>query len=176
MKSWTIRPISASHPASKAHQEFAVEIDLPKACVSNPIAFNDGDHFFCVYRIAPIQQARAGQISTSDVKKIAIIQSDSCWDMRFGYPNDDAISGHRLYDKGLSASTTVEVLNSSWIAGMEKANRVHHNHHADLFSDLRHFIIQFHDTMLEFIAKDLEVFTADGPERPLFKQIVSQTI
>ena len=48
----------------------------------------------------------------------------------FGSPNDEALSGHPLYGRGLEAYGAGEVLNSSWIRELERANRVHPMHDA----------------------------------------------
>lgn len=74
--------------------------------------------------------------------------------MRFGYPNEEALEGHRLYRRGLRRYSGFEVCNSSWIDAMEKQNQVHHLHNKQLYSGLRHFIFTFHDSTLEFTSDE----------------------
>ncbi|UVK46038.1 hypothetical protein BPNPMPFG_001637 [Mesorhizobium sp. AR07] len=88
---------------------------------------------------------------------VAILTADPYLAFQFGPPNDEAISGHRLYALGLRPYEGFEVINSSWIASLEKANRV-----PDLFSGYRHFILTFHDSTLEFIAKDFSTSFREG--------------
>ena len=54
-------------------------------------------------------------------------------------PNDEAITGHRLYDRGLhDISSAGEVLNSAWVADLERRNRVHPSHKAERYAGDRH--------------------------------------
>lgn len=71
----------------------------------------------------------------------------------FGYPNEEAISGHRYYKLGLVPFKFVEVQGSEIIENIIKANRVHPRHNDELFKAYRHFVFPFHDTTLEVIAK-----------------------
>lgn len=74
-----------------------------------------------------------------------------------GSPNAEALSGHRLWGKGLEHWGFQEVTGSDWIADLERRNRVHHNHCPELFSDLRHFIISFEDVTFECVAEEFVV-------------------
>ncbi len=93
------------------------------------------------------------QIEPGD-REFALVICSSCAALSFGPPNDEALQGHRLYDLGLTAYTAQEVVNSRWIAAQEEANRVHRSHSAELFRPHRHFIITFHDSTFEFVARD----------------------
>ena len=75
----------------------------------------------------------------------------------FGAPNDEALHGHPLYERGLSFYSAFEVRDSSWIRGLERMNRVHMLHDASRFAAYRHFIITFHDTTLECIAEGFAI-------------------
>ncbi|HXB26623.1 MAG TPA: hypothetical protein VNV25_17945 [Gemmatimonadaceae bacterium] len=70
----------------------------------------------------------------------------------FGPPNDETLASHPLYSRGLSCYGTFEILESSWIRGLEKANRVHPRYDAQRFEVLRHFVMTFHDGTFECIA------------------------
>src|SRR5690242_21931171 len=61
----------------------------------------------------------------------ALLNVDSYLAFQFGAPNDEAIGGHRLFGLGLQPYGSFEVLDSAWIAALEKANRVHPHHHAE---------------------------------------------
>jgi hypothetical protein len=74
--------------------------------------------------------------------------------VRFGYPNDEALSGHRYAAIGLLAYRAYEVLDSEWIRELKLANRSHPNHSDRTFEHDRHFIFTFHDSVLEFISDD----------------------
>ncbi|CCV07736.1 conserved hypothetical protein [Mesorhizobium metallidurans STM 2683] len=93
---------------------------------------------------------------------VAILTAEPYLALQFGPPNDEAISGHRLYGLGLRPYSAFEVLNSSWIASLEEANRAHPSHVPELFSEYRHFILTFHDSTLEFIAESFSTSLREG--------------
>jgi len=74
-----------------------------------------------------------------------------------GAPNDEALSGHRLWGQGLRPYSFQEVLNSDWIAELERRNRVHPRHSVDLFNSLRHFVVTFKDETVECVARALDI-------------------
>ena len=74
-----------------------------------------------------------------------------------GAPNDETLNAHPLYSRGLQPYEFAEVENSPWIAALEKANRVHPHHSPGVFADLRHFILPFHDSTFECVARSVEV-------------------
>ncbi|TGQ69658.1 hypothetical protein EN829_014270 [Mesorhizobium sp. M00.F.Ca.ET.186.01.1.1] len=93
---------------------------------------------------------------------VAMLTADPYLAFQFGPPNDEAISGHRLHPLGLRSYEAFEVLHSSWVASLEKANRVHSSHKPELFSGYRHFILTFHDSTLEFIAESFSASLHKG--------------
>ncbi len=78
-----------------------------------------------------------------------------CSITKFGYPNDDALAGHRLYGKGLDFYGVFEVFESEWIAELRKCNQVRFPD-VKVFEDGRHFIFAFHDSTFECIATDFQ--------------------
>ncbi len=88
--------------------------------------------------------------------RIAIIEWHGCFETMLGWPNDEALSGHRLWKRGLKEVGhygCAEVRNSSWIAEIEKGNRVHPQHKPERFAALRHYILLFHDSTFECLAE-----------------------
>ena len=77
-----------------------------------------------------------------------------------GSPNDETLNAHPLHGSGLRHYEFAEVENSPWIAELEQANRVHPSHSPESFADLRHFILPFHDSTFECVARSVEV--SDG--------------
>lgn len=92
-----------------------------------------------------------------DSKNRGVIKFDSFLQFTFGYPNEEALSGHRYAALGLSAFRFVEVINSEVIKSIIDANRVHPYHKDQDFDDYRHFVLPFHDTTLEVVAKSYDV-------------------
>ncbi|BAV46161.1 hypothetical protein MesoLj113a_37470 [Mesorhizobium sp. 113-1-2] len=107
-------------------------------------------------------------------QSVAILTAEPYLAFQFGPPNDEAISGHRLYPLGLRAHEAFEVRNSSWIASLEKANRVHSSHTPELFSNYRHFIVAFHDSTLEFIAESFSTSLHKGAVLTVLMEAVGQ--
>ena len=93
----------------------------------------------------------------ADGRRIAIVW-DGASAAAMEPPNDEAISGHRLYDKGLSGALwAAEVLDSEWIADLERQNRVHPLHDPKRFGDLRHFVVLLKECVVEVVAPTVVV-------------------
>ena len=69
-----------------------------------------------------------------------------------GSPNDEAFSGHPLYEKGLRPYGAYEVTHSSWVRRLMEMNRVHPSHRDEVFAGCRHFVLSFHDSVFECVA------------------------
>ena len=100
---------------------------------------------------------------------IALVCFDLCRDFKFGGVNDEALSGHPLYKKGLEPYQMHEVKNSSWIKEMNKMNSVHPYHSDKLFENNKHYIFTFHDNTFECIADNYSVQVFKGSVRDVFK-------
>lgn len=112
--------------------------------------------------------------ATTGNQSVAILTADTYLALQFGPPNDEAISGHRLYGLGLQPYSAFEVLNSSWIGSLEKANRVHSSHTPGLFSGYRHFILTFHDSTLEFITQSFSASLHAGAVLTVLMETVAR--
>ncbi len=97
--------------------------------------------------------------TSPEVNKIAIVEWQRCRGASLGGLNDEAIHGHKLWDKGLSECGYGAgiVKNSRWIEELKMANRVHEYHKDEMFDVLNHYILIFHDTTFECIAKSFTV-------------------
>lgn len=126
-----------------------------------PLLFADEHHLVVAYyasaRIEPWVTTfdKAPVIGLSE-ENVAAVRFDRCYSHMFGPPNDEAFSGHRLYDKGLRPYSFCEVRHSSWIRGLERMNSVHPYHDPRMFDLYRHFVIAFHDSTLECVAVDCQ--------------------
>jgi hypothetical protein len=73
-------------------------------------------------------------------------------------PNDEAISGHRLYGSGLGKVLwTGVVLNSVVIRTLEMQNRVHPNHDPSRFGHLTHHVVLLKECVVEVVAEAVSV-------------------
>jgi len=93
----------------------------------------------------------------TDQRRIAIVW-DPCSCRSDAAPNDEAISGHRLYGKGLNGVLwAAEVLDSEWIADLERWSRVHPFHDPQRFSELRHFVVLLKECTVEVVSPAVAV-------------------
>jgi hypothetical protein len=98
---------------------------------------------------------------------------DDCAVSRFGYPNDEALSGHPLYEQGLSNYSCFEVLDSSWRSRVQAQNLVAFPTSGSIFSSARHFAITFHDTTFECLADDLRWEWVEGSTESALRPYLS---
>ena len=61
-------------------------------------------------------------------ERVAVVTVPLCLQFVCGHPNDEALQGHPLYDKGLRFYSVHRVGNSSRLAALERANATHPSH------------------------------------------------
>jgi len=89
---------------------------------------------------------------------VAVIRFRRPYTHMMGAPNEEAIGGHPLADRGLAPFAAFEVRDSSWIRKLEAMNSVHPCHDRKRFLESkRHFIFVFHDSTFECIAEGFDV-------------------
>lgn len=93
-----------------------------------------------------------------------------------GSPNDEAFNGHPLYKKGLSPYGAYEVKCSSWVQKLMEMNRVHPYHKDESFADRRHFVLAFHDSTFECVARSYTFETGEGSILEAAKMIIGKRI
>jgi hypothetical protein len=78
-------------------------------------------------------------------------------------PNDEAISGHRLYEKGLGdAPWAGQVIDSELVHALERENRVHAHHDSFRFEHLAHHVLRLKERVAEVVAESIAVRRLDG--------------
>lgn len=80
-----------------------------------------------------------------------------CTSFRMGFPNDEALHGHRLWGRGLESYRAHEVSDSAWLAELRAVEAAHPQAPAVPFAGARHFVLTFHDSTVEAIAEAIEV-------------------
>lgn len=123
------------------HQiEVIGDFPAPDAGAPRPIIWSNEDHLTVTY-VVP------------DGRNV-VIRFERCILFKFGAPNDETLHGHPLYAHGLQHYSVHSVLNSPWVAEIEKINSVHRMHDRSRFlKGLRHYIFTFHDSTLECLVK-----------------------
>jgi hypothetical protein len=137
------------------------DIPVPHAGVPDPIIV-----------AAEHRAVLAYECSVSTGGGFAIVRFNG--DVYFGGPNDEALGGHPLAARGLRSYSAYEVLNSSWIRLKESRNRVHHRHDPAMFRNLRHIVITFHDSLIEFVTRDLACERWKGEANMLLEEVVKR--
>lgn len=97
----------------------------------------------------------------------AIVEFKWCYAYMFGPPNDEAFSGHPLYERGLMPYGAYEVTDSSWIRKLERMNSVHSYHKAERFWQRHHYVFAFHDSTFECVADGFEITETMGSMQSL---------
>ena len=135
--------------------------DVPQCCTGAPHPF-----LICEENFAALFYSLNNAADDHDDQaNYAIIRFDICLARYLGPPNDEAIMGHPLWERGLRAYAAFEIEESSWLRGLARVNRVHPRHSPSLFEGYRHFIFTFHDTTFECIADAYRVKTLKGSLR-----------
>jgi hypothetical protein len=107
--------------------------------------------------LAAVDRLVVSYLTTSVKPRRIVLEFDRALAHKLGPPNDEAWIGHPLAKRGLEPYGVHEVKQSSWIADLEKMNRVHSRHVAGLFDGYRHFIFMLKDDTLEVIARSFRL-------------------
>lgn len=103
-------------------------------------------------------------VSPSDQHEdlFAVIDLWGVRSLRFGMPNDEAIEGHPVWGRGLRAYEAHRVMNSAWLEEHIRWNQVHPFHSDTTWRELNHYLLAFHDDMVEALALGIEVTPMRG--------------
>ena len=101
----------------------------------------------------------ATTVSASDQAPSGMLEFtfSRCHAVKLGGPNDEALNGHPLYNKGLQVYAPHVIHNSDWIRDEEAINSVHPMHEAGWHERLNHYFFVFHDEMFEALAQSVSV-------------------
>jgi hypothetical protein len=72
-------------------------------------------------------------------------------------PNDEAVSGHRLYQRGLKDCRIGEVIESELIADLNQRGRFHARHVAGAYDNDHHWVIRLKGSIVEVVAESMQV-------------------
>lgn len=131
-----------------------------------PQVFSNGSKTFLIYLIMESDPNWDGTYvkvidNTSDqTYPLALVEFIHPDTHRFGTVNDEAGSGHPLYNRGLQFYYAHLVENSSWINELKEIHKMHPYFNENSWTGKKHYLLFFHDEMFEIIAKDyrIEIF------------------
>jgi hypothetical protein len=158
--------------AAAKEEEYANPLDigfLPEAAVSGPLLIQTDSQCFLTFnavRMLPNGKREAAGTGVVEIRGCSIT--------KFGYPNDEALSGHPLYKRGLVGYGVFEVPNSIWIKQMTEQNRVAFPNPPD--STQRHFIFSFHDSTFECVADELVATLSHENYQQLFERLTREEL
>ena len=153
--------------AAAKGEAYAVRHDigfLPEAAVSGPVLLQSEDAVVLTFNA--MRQRHDGRREDAGT---GIVELDLCSLTKFGYPNDEALPGHPLHDRGLDAYGVFEVCNSSWIKLMTEPNRVAFANSRD--STRRVVFFTFLDSTFECIARGLRASLSGKPYAEIFEEV-----
>ena len=97
-----------------------------------------------------------------NLENYAVVQFSNVLQHTFGYPNDEALGMHPLYQSGLTFYAFNEVLNSPYVADLANRNEKQFPGSKDHYLKFRHWIVTFHDETLEVIGLSAKVIGSIG--------------
>ena len=147
-----------------------VELDaVPKSSVGGPlpIALGNEHHLVLAYLVEnrpPDWDGSSTRVVDMDSPEpVARVTFTRPYAFTLGPPNDEALSGHPLADRGLRPYGAFEIRDSSWIDRLRTMNSVHPQHQDEAFAGYRHLIFTFHDSTFECVAEALSAEVVSGP-------------
>ena len=90
-------------------------------------------------------------------KEFAVVKFADVLQHIFGYPNDEALGGHPLYELGLTFYAFNVVKDSPYIDELNKRNASMFPGNNTMYGDYSHWVVTFHDDTLEVVARTVEV-------------------
>lgn len=157
--------------ASAKGEEYAVPLDFPVEWdIGAPLPhllINDYRALLSFYVREPDPNWDGSYVTLKDpsdgsVESLALVEFTSCRSARLGAPNDEVFEGHPLAGKGLDEYSAQLVKNSRWIQELQAINSVHRMYNPDAWRDLNHYVLWFHDSTFECIAKSFTVHIYRG--------------
>lgn len=171
--------------AAARGEEYAVPLEgLPPSDAGAPLPhlLADGHRVLLAYYVAEHDPHWDGTyITMIDPAEnrdalLAVVKFEGCLSVCMGIPNDEALRGHPLYTRGLEAYAMHLVVNSSWIAELERVNSVHTHHQGGWHEWARHYLFTFHDETFECIARSHEVRLERTGMRSLLERLAGELV
>lgn len=137
--------------------EHVESLDL--AMVWNP---NSPDAVLLTTDSGPTVLALQPHPSDAD-QRCVVLEWTDCHFACMSPPNEEAISGHRLWEKGLDGLLWAAVVHESeLIDALERQNHVHPLHHSSLFEGLTHHVLPLKECVVEVLAREVTAQRVDG--------------
>ncbi|HEY9685241.1 MAG TPA: hypothetical protein V6C86_26945 [Oculatellaceae cyanobacterium] len=148
------------------NEEYAESIDFPiqwQTGAPLPHLFSNDYKTFLIFMVnedasqSADKYATFEQLGSEPIESMALVEFCNCLSAKLGSPNDESVSGHRLFGKGLESHVAQRVVNSTWLKEMETTDSVHPYHNHQRWLTKEHFIFSFHDSTFECVAESFKV-------------------
>ncbi|WP_372366357.1 hypothetical protein [Candidatus Uabimicrobium sp. HlEnr_7] len=107
-------------------------------------------------------------------EKMALVEFDRCLIAKLGAPNDEVFCDHPLEGRGADSFDTVQiVMNSSWLASIEKINSGHSCYNPFHWKYYIHYIFWFKEDIFECITMDYKVTPYLSSRRALLQKVAA---
>jgi hypothetical protein len=152
--------------AAAKGEPYAVPIKFPVEWDTGapmPYLFCDDNRVFLTFFVRDIDPNWDGTYVTIRnpgsglSEKLAVVEFERCICTKMGNPNEEVLHGHPLSGKGLEGYRALSVVNSPWIKELEAINSVHSCYKAEYWRDYKHYILPFHDSTFECVARGFKV-------------------
>jgi hypothetical protein len=171
--------------AAAKSEPYAVPIEFPVFWDTGaplPYLLKNDDQTFLTFFVRKIDPDWDGAYVTvrrpnSNLgEKLAVVEFERCVCTKMGTPNDEVLHGHPLDGKGLEGYQPMLVKNSLWLKELETINSVHSCYRAEVWRDLNHYILPFHDCMFECVARGFKVEQFEMPLPGLLAEICKRLV
>ncbi|MBL4786492.1 MAG: hypothetical protein JKY49_13820 [Cohaesibacteraceae bacterium] len=112
------------------------------------------------------------QIDSHTERLTAIVKWVRCYQHMFGSGGEYVAHRHPLAERGFGPFGNFEVTNSSWKQTHIEMNKGHYDFFPGMYDDLRHFLLPFHDSTFECLAKGFEIEIVHGSSIDIMKRII----
>jgi hypothetical protein len=174
-----VRDAERALAAAKGEQ-YVVEIPFPVKWDTGaplPHLLQSDDRTFLMFRLRNIDPNWDGtyvhvrHAGSPEMEKLGVVEFERCICTKMGTPNDEVLRGHPLDGKGLVGYRAQRVENSNWLKELEAINAVHNYYKPDGWRTLKHYILPFHDSTFECVAKDFRVEVRETTFRELLAEL-----
>lgn len=145
-------------------EQVAVACDWPypwDAGDPSPYAFSTGLRTYLIYKVreGELNEVSPYRISESTIDEpaIALTEFSHCYASQLSDINEEVLTGHLLYGKGLDFYGAHEVIHSQWLAEVQRINMVHEHYNPRYWEKFKHYLLVFHDNIFECLAEGYTV-------------------
>ncbi len=136
-------------------EKFEIDVGAPTPTILS----NEHNLYLTFYisNVDPNWNGKTTHMRTDQDEGIVTVKFNRFEQFKFGSPNDEAMSGHPLYELGLKPYSIQKVIDSEWIKELKNMNSVHPYHKDELFEKYEHFIFFFHDRCFEIVSESYSI-------------------